>query len=92
MVATRAMTCVRVPGQRPDVKVPARKGRPPTAGRRANNPLLYNRHAFGARAYASPLLQDTVGAKDFFEKISIQRGSEAFLGDAQLGRVGLQQR
>jgi len=43
------------------------------------------------RADASRLLQDTVAPQDFFEKSRVQGGGEALLGDAQLGRVGLQQ-
>jgi len=44
-----------------------------------------------ARAYASPLLQDTVATEDFFEEIGVQSRCEALLGDTQLGRVRLQQ-
>jgi hypothetical protein len=44
-----------------------------------------------ARAYASPLVQDTIAAENFFEEIRVQSGSEAFLGNAQLLRVRLQQ-
>src|SRR5258706_2417546 len=40
-----------------------------------------------SRAYASPLLQDTVASQYFFEKTRVQGGGEAFLGDAVLGRV-----
>ncbi len=44
------------------------------------------------RAYALPLLQDTIALQDFLKKTRIQSGGEALLGDAQLGRVGLQER
>jgi serine/threonine protein kinase len=45
-----------------------------------------------ARAYASPILQNTVATQDFFEKSGVQGRSEPFLGNAQLGRMRLQQR
>src|SRR3954470_15215065 len=44
------------------------------------------------RAYASQLLQYTIAPQDFFEKTRVQSGGEALLGDALLGRVGLQER
>jgi len=44
------------------------------------------------RAHASPLLQNTVSPEDFFKKIGVQGRGEPLLGDAQLGRVRLQQR
>src|SRR5262249_19069257 len=50
------------------------------------------RGATANRAYASPLLQDTVAPQDFFEKTRVQSGGEALLGDAVLGRVSLQER
>src|SRR6516162_1425181 len=52
-----------------------------------------NRRGLGSwpRAYASPLLQDTVATEDFFEEIGVQSRCEALLGDTQLGRVRLQQ-
>jgi uncharacterized protein (TIGR03067 family) len=43
------------------------------------------------RAYASPLLQDTVAPQDFFEKTRVQSGGEALLGDAVLARMSLQE-
>jgi hypothetical protein len=47
-------------------------------------------HGVGVyRAYALPLLQDTVAPEDFFEKIRVQGRGEALLGDAQHGRVRL---
>ena len=48
-------------------------------------------NALDPRAYASPLLQDTVATEDFFEEIGVQSRCEALLGDTQLGRVRLQQ-
>ena len=44
------------------------------------------------RAYALPFLQKPIATQDFLEKIGIQGSGEAFLGDAQLLRVGLQER
>src|SRR3954453_19291761 len=35
--------------------------------------------ALGDRAYASQLLQDTIGPQDFFEKTRVQSGGEALL-------------
>jgi len=43
------------------------------------------------RAYAPPLLQNAVAPQDFFEKIGVQGGGEAFFGNAILGRMSLQQ-
>ena len=43
------------------------------------------------RAYAPPILQDTVAPQDFFKNTWVQGGGEALLGDAVLGRVGLQE-
>jgi len=43
------------------------------------------------RAYASPVLQDTVTAQDFFEEIRVQSGRETLPGDAVLARMSLQQ-
>ena len=44
------------------------------------------------RAYASPLLQNTVAPQDFFEKTRVQGGGEALFGNAVLARMSLQER
>ena len=41
-----------------------------------------NQDAHSLRAYASPLLQDTVAAEDFFEKFRVQCRRETLLGNA----------
>src|SRR5262249_3549031 len=42
------------------------------------------------RAHASPILQNTIAAEDFFEKIGIKGGRETLFRDAQFGWVSLQ--
>jgi hypothetical protein len=56
-----------------------------------NSKITSPRGLTDTRAYALPLLQDTITAQNFFEKTRVQSGGEALSGNAVLGRVSLQQ-